>query len=79
VLVQEEISGLENFRMAALRALLSRITAAEDERSASSCWGRLFEDGFGGHAWFRLRFIFASITQTPFARKIAFARDAFAG
>src|SRR6266852_8093957 len=73
---RKKSSGLR-FSMAALRALLSRMTAPRTERSAS----RLLGSGFSRMDSEGMRvFVFAlfspTITQTPFAAQDWFARDA---
>jgi len=68
VLVQEEIFGLEIF-YGGVEGVVVEDYGAEDGTLGVEVVGeRLFQDGFGGHAWFWLRFIFAYDNTDPFCR-----------
>jgi len=68
VLVEEEIFGLEIFDCG-VEGVVVEDYGAEDGTLGVEIVGEwLFEDGFGGHAWFLLRFIFAYDNTDPFCR-----------
>jgi len=68
VLVQEEIFGLEIFD-GGVEGVVVEDYGTEDGTLGIEIVGeRLFEDGFGGHARFCVRFIFAYDNTNPFCR-----------
>src|SRR5712675_2666159 len=68
VLVEEEIFGLEIFYCGVEGVVVEDYGTKDGTLGVQVVGERLFEDGFGGHASFCVRFIFAYDNTDPFCR-----------